>query len=95
MPYKSKEVRGKWIHAHRERNRAFVLRVKRILGCMDCGYSSHPAALVFDHRPGEHKRKNVMSLLYQSRRELKAEMRKCDLVCANCHYIREFNRKLR
>ena len=60
-------------------------------GCMDCGYNSHPAALDFDHRPGEVKVANVARLTESAREKLYAEIAKCDVVCANCHRIRTWD----
>lgn len=66
------------------------------LGCMDCGYREHPAALEFDHRPGEIKLFNIGEKIgAYSRTKIWAEIAKCDVVCANCHAIRTDNRRIR
>jgi hypothetical protein len=45
----------------------------------------------FDHLPGTGKRRSIAHLLhYKSLDEVKAEIAKCELVCANCHRIRTF-----
>jgi len=52
----------------------------------------------FDHREGEEKLCNVADLDCQQRvslRTLMAEIAKCDLVCANCHRERTFQRHWR
>lgn len=64
--------------------------------CMDCGNSFPSCAMDFDHRPGETK-KNTVSVLRArtvSKKILLTEIAKCDLVCANCHRIRTFQRRL-
>lgn len=64
-------------------------------GCADCGYSVHPAALEFDHRPGEDKLFNIGEKIGIYKREtLWAEIAKCDVVCANCHAVRTAERRL-
>ena len=35
------------------RKRETIQRIKLERGCADCDYRAHPAALDFDHRPGE------------------------------------------
>lgn len=65
-------------------------------GCMDCGYNKHPAALEFDHRPGEKKLFNIGEQMgNRSRKVLWEEIAKCDVVCANCHNIRTAERRNR
>jgi hypothetical protein len=74
--------------------RAHVDAIKLERGCMDCGYSDHPAALDFDHRPGTGpKRASVAALVTSATlADIDAEIAKCDVVCANCHRIRTAER---
>lgn len=62
---------------------------KNRLGCKDCGYNKHHAALQFDHVSGE-KSRNIGSS--RSLREFYEEVGKCEVVCANCHHIRTYAR---
>lgn len=56
-------------------------------GCVDCGYSAHPAALQFDHIQGQKVR--PLSRMHSAKREaVLAELAKCVVRCANCHSIR-------
>lgn len=55
--------------------------------CMDCGNRFPPECMDFDHRPGEGKIKPVGYLFYMPHK-VADEVKKCDLVCANCHRIR-------
>jgi hypothetical protein len=60
--------------------------------CTDCGGVFHQAAMEFDHVP---ERGPKLFNLGRSDRSVKAveiEMAKCDIVCANCHRIRTWNR---
>lgn len=47
----------------------------------------------WDHLPGHRKLDAVSSLARERHRDVAlAEMRKCELVCANCHAIRTSER---
>jgi hypothetical protein len=48
-----------------------------------------------DHRPGVTKRANFNVLVKQgaARETLLEEIAKCDVVCANCHRLRTYQRK--
>ena len=71
----------------------WVALFKMILGCADCGYREHPAALDFDHRPGTTKVRDIKQGQQLGWEALKAEIAKCDVVCANCHRIRTVERR--
>jgi hypothetical protein len=62
--------------------------------CADCGASFHHAAMQWDHLTGTVKRREVsMMALRGFRREtILEEITKCELVCANCHAVRTFER---
>ena len=73
-----------------ERLSAYKLEV----GCVDCGYRQHAAALEFDHLPGVIRCGTVSYLAgNEPWRVALAEIAKCEVVCSNCHSIRTFNRK--
>jgi hypothetical protein len=62
--------------------------------CADCGGLFHPAAMAFDHLPGTTKRLDISSLVRRGSIGLaRAEIEKCELVCANCHAVRTFDRR--
>lgn len=68
---------------------AEVSEYKLKLGCADCGYAEHPAALDFDHRDPATKEFSVGARTRAaSPKKLWAEIAKCDVVCANCHRVR-------
>ena len=60
------------------------------LGCADCGYKGHHAALEFDHVLSG-KRLNVGEC--RSYAKAKSEIALCEVVCANCHRIRTWRRR--
>jgi hypothetical protein len=60
--------------------------------CTDCGLSYDQCVMEFDHVRGE-KVKDVSKMsLYGNLDRLKAEIDKCDVVCANCHRLRTCRR---
>lgn len=59
----------------------------KILGgkCKNCGYNKCFAALEFHHNKG-NKEGNIQSYIHkESRQKLLKEVKKCILLCANCH----------
>lgn len=73
----------------RRRRRLFAISY---LGgkCKDCGIND-TRVLEFDHVSGK-KIANVAWFLTRSNPGLIEELSKCELVCANCHSIREYKR---
>jgi hypothetical protein len=61
--------------------------------CMDCGHSYPHFVMDYDHRPGVDKKSNVSNVSnFSSLVDLMEEIEKCDLVCANCHRMRTWER---
>ncbi len=74
--------------------KARIDEIKVAVGCTDCGFNAHPSALDFDHLPGVDKSETVAALVGAGKLELAlAEIKKCEVVCANCHRIRTAQRK--
>jgi hypothetical protein len=59
---------------------------------MDCGRHYPFYVMQFDHRPGEVKSFNLSEYRKHNAEDVEAEIAKCDLVCANCHHIRTYDR---
>ena len=80
----------------RVRLRGFLDQIKLEGGCVVCGYNANPAALDFDHLPGTTKVATIAKLfsgltkLFSGLKEqlLLEEIKKCEVVCANCHRVR-------
>jgi len=53
--------------------------------CQHCGYNKCLRALVFHHRDPSEKNFGIGSWRTSSWKRIKAELDKCDLLCANCH----------
>jgi hypothetical protein len=82
----AKDVNRSKTH-HRIMRRVFWLgQYKMSKGCELCGYNKHPAALQFDHIDPKTKLFTISSRLSLKRKTLIAEVRKCRVLCANCHY---------
>lgn len=66
-----------------------------VRGCKDCGYAEHPHALDFDHLPGTEKLLTIGSgdSTTAPWDKVLAEIEKCEVVCANCHRIRTYERR--
>lgn len=79
--------------------RAFLREVIRGLKtkpCMDCGGTFPPYVMQFDHVRGTKEFEIADGINRGSGMALKrllAEVQKCELVCANCHAIRSYERK--
>ncbi len=63
--------------------------------CSDCKRCYPFFVMQFDHRNASSKEYCVANLVYKttSLETIDAEIAKCDLVCANCHAIRTWDRK--
>ena|ERR1700733_13934089 len=69
--------------------RKILDKIKLEAGCADCGYRKHPAALDFDHLPGFVKLFPIGNrMANHTIEELLREVTKCEVVCSNCHRIR-------
>ena len=71
------------------RNRQMLREIKE-RPCFDCGGSFPYYVMDFDHL--EDKVREVSRMTTYGPQQVLAEMAKCDLVCANCHRIRTYQR---
>ncbi len=76
---------------------AFIEQHKRSGQCADCGFSGKefPFVLDFDHQDGGATKKFNIGSWRRSVLSIEAveeEIKKCELVCANCHRIRTFSK---
>jgi hypothetical protein len=94
--YERKKTDDEWLERQRETARNLYYKIQIFLreykmsqGCIDCGYNEHHAALQFDHI-ADDKEINVCNA--KSIEMAQKEIKKCEVVCANCHFIRTWNR---
>lgn len=62
--------------------------------CVDCNILWHPLIMSFDHTDRSLKKSEISKLLICDPEEFDKEVAKCDVVCLNCHQIREYLRDL-
>ena len=101
MPYKDKSKqrasRRKWYANNKESEKGYVqkrkeelarwfVEYKNILVCTKCG-ESHNACIVFHHKEPKNKFKEVSRMVYDgySKDRILEEIRKCQVLCSNCH----------
>lgn len=92
--YISLEVRRRSKRKAERKRHAFITRYKKLVGCAFCGYKENAVALQFDHINPNEKSFNI-SQGYKSKGMLliKQEIRKCQVLCANCHAIKTYENK--
>lgn len=76
------------IKAVAKRRRKIRLMAIERLGskCIKCGYCKYPEVLEFHHKDPSQKLFGIGQRgLTRSWEKIKAEIGKCDLLCANCH----------
>lgn len=83
---KIKKIKDK--NVYRNRIIPFILKIKKN-GCVDCGYSN-PNALDFHHINSVDKLFSISAGIgaEYSKSKLLREIKKCEVLCSNCHRIR-------
>jgi len=79
-------------HRQKKQFRDKLAQIKENTGCKDCGIKNH-IILDFDHI--KDKKYNVSQMIRDgfSWKAITREIEKCEVVCANCHRIRTYNRR--
>ena len=67
------------------RRRRHLNRYKVKCGCYRCGFNESPQALDLHHIDPETKSGTVSAMLTNKLKDLISEVRKCVVICANCH----------
>jgi hypothetical protein len=82
--------RGVRVEQYRE-----IIRSLREVPCTDCGQRYHWVQMDFDHLDSSTKIMAIGLMVNSGFGEAKirAELAKCEVVCANCHRLRTWNRK--
>jgi hypothetical protein len=65
-------------------NKRLVNRYKSYMGCSCCG-EEEPCVLDFHHLDPQFKEDGLAKLVGYSTKRLKEEIRKCIVLCSNCH----------
>ena len=93
----------KYYAAHRERSnqksKEHQAKIRRTVQaekrrpCCDCGNLYSPEVMDFDHRTGVEKKFRLANAGSKNPEDVKQEIAKCDVVCANCHRVRTARRR--
>ena len=74
---------------------AELLSELRDVPCADCGHRYPPHVMDFDHRDPGAKGATVTRMIGRAgTARILDEVAKCDIVCANCHRARTYNRRM-
>jgi len=92
-PYRNKKYCGKCkILGHSStmrmiRNREFIKSYKKDKRCELCGYNKYPEILQFHHKDRNLKNEgvNVLMKTLKNLDLIKSEIKKCIILCPNCH----------
>lgn len=91
---RGKDARKQRQRAHIARNLEWLAELKRGIPCADCGGVFPTPIMHWDHLPGSLKIDSVSALARERSRTLVLEeLKKCELVCANCHAVRTAQRR--
>lgn len=84
-----------WDVQRRARLRSWVNDRKRARGCSRCGIDD-PACLEFHHEDDDRKELGVGKMVNRmyAKDRITEEMRKCEVLCTNCHRKRHYGRSV-
>lgn len=82
-------------HDRRSQITKFIQEYKQSVGCKDCGENYPFFLLDFDHLDDKEFDVSSYRTKTLSLEKVKAEIAKCDVVCANCHRSRTYYRALK
>ena len=89
-----KEKYHNFFKPRRLRRSYWLNKYKVSKGCQTCGYNENPVALDFDHTNPKEKKFNISHRLDRATiKSLFNEIRKCVVLCANCHRIKTMEEK--
>ena len=92
---KGKIAIGKCYKNTLKERRDLIDNIKLKTGCLLCGYKEHPVALDFDHlNPLEKSFTIGTKYTSVSLDRLIKEIKKCRVLCANCHRVETLNARL-
>ena len=70
------------------RRKYWIDKIKMSSGCVECGYAKNSAALDFNHIVPSEKEFLIPRFLGGGNlKRIFKEIRKCQILCANCHRI--------
>ena len=93
------KYRARKVEAHREAvkrcayKKLDLIRSMKKKPCADCGIEYPHYVMQFDHLHSKEFQLSDRKARYRSNEKIMSEIAKCDVVCANCHSIRTYERK--
>lgn len=109
MPTKNKVLQARLSNEHYYRNKEDIIRKNIIrrnkikdffnnlkkAPCTDCKIEYDPFVMEFDHLGDEKKEGNISQMVGRgvSVPVILKEIKKCELVCSNCHRLRHLKRR--
>lgn len=93
---KNKEKHIEYINNIKRKISLFILNYKKNGVCCDCGIkgNKYPQIMDFDHLGDKEFNISEFKNHTSGFNKVKWEIQKCELVCANCHRIREVKRRM-
>lgn len=99
---KRKSQHKNWLKANSDKQNAYrrsnymkrsaFINAHKVNPCLDCGVKYPPYVMQFDHTRGK-KLFTIGENRHRSEKQILEEIAKCDLVCANCHAERTYQRR--
>ncbi len=77
---------------YKEKVKSFIRQYKTEHPCTDCGKHYHFCIMDFDHLDSTKKSFNIGNTEHHTFPQVLEEIKKCELVCSNCHRFRTWNR---
>jgi hypothetical protein len=87
---KNRDLTRKNTKAYKQARRIYIQSLKE-KPCADCKIQYPFYVMQFDHCNGK-KEFSVSHMISYSKEKILKEVLKCEVVCANCHAIRTYNR---
>ena len=89
----SKKAKVEYAKRRRTTRKHWLNKYKISKGCAWCGYSQYGGSLDFDHIDKTDKVMDISNMRKGNLKKLIAEVRKCRVLCANCHAIHSKNQR--
>lgn len=91
---KVRQYKHKYKHEQKRLSREHIKLIKEQSGCKICG-NKNTHCLDFHHRPRTNKKNTVCNLVRYgySFSIIKKEIKKCDIICSNCHRTKHYTGK--
>ena len=93
MPSGTKEQAREQQKRYRNRIRKYILDYKKDKKCGWCGWNEHTEILNFHHGGDKELKLAEAAKYHMSREKIDKEIKKCILLCPNCHMWHHFKER--